>query len=240
MCGRIALYTPPSRFATYLDASLGAAYEAAADPPSWNLPPTLHLPGALNAPNGQGRVLSRFRWGLLPVWAKDLSFSNRTFNARAETVAEKPSFRSAFKSRHLLLPIDGYYEWSTLGPVRKQPHYITRADGQPLVCAGLWEEWRDPTAPEGTSGIIRSCTIITTAANADVGHLHDRIPVVLDPEHFEEWLDVEGTDKERFLAMCAPAPQGTLVHHPVSKAVGAVRNDGPELIEPVADEGALL
>jgi len=237
MCGRLALFSPPASFARYLEATLGTAY-ATEPSPSWNVPPTSGIPGLLLAPNGSGRVLSRFRWGLLPHWAKDASFSSKTFNARAETVATKPSFRAAFAARHLLVPMDGYYEWATLGPTLKQPYFITRADGAPLVAAGLWEEWRDP-AGGADAPVVRSCTIITTAAGADVGHLHDRMPVVVEPDRFDLWLDAGASNTAAVEALLQPAPAGTLQAQTASKAVGSIRNDGPQLL--VADpdlEGA--
>ncbi|MEI6701048.1 MAG: SOS response-associated peptidase [Actinomycetota bacterium] len=234
MCGRLALFTPPTSLARLLDANLGVALQDELFVPRWNLPPTVPLPGLLNAPNGSGRVLSQFRWGLLPSWAKDRSFASRTFNARSETVATKPSFRSAFTTRHLLVPVDGYFEWTTTGPVLKEPHYISRIDGKPALLAGLWEEWRDPEAPEGTSGIVRTCTVLTRPANADVAHLHDRMPVIVEDDSIDRWLTATGDEAAVALQELLNTQLGMLKHHSVSRAVGSIRNDDASLIEAVA------
>lgn len=231
MCGRLVLTTPPASLARLLDASVGLAYADEPFLPRYNAPPTVSVPGLLDAPNGSGRVLSKFRWGLLPHWAKDRSFSSRTFNARVETVAEKPSFRSAFTTKHLVVVVDGYYEWTTLGPVLKQPHLITRTDGQPLLLAGLWEEWRDPNAPD--DGVVRSATIVTRPANTDVGHLHDRMPVVVETEHVDRWLEATGDAAGQVLDELLHVDEGVLTHHAVAAAVGSIRNDDPSLIVPV-------
>ncbi len=224
------LTTPPASVARFVDATLGMAYVDLPFQPSWNVPPTRGIPGLLDAPNGSGRVLSQFRWGLLPHWAKDRSFSSRTINARVETVAEKASYRAAFTTRHLIIPVDGYYEWTTRGPELKQPHLITRTDDQPLLLAGLWEEWRDPAQPD--SGVVRSATILTREANADVAHLHDRMPVVVEPESIDLWLTSLGEDARPALDQLLSASLGVLGHRPVDRAVGSVRNDGPHLIQP--------
>jgi putative SOS response-associated peptidase YedK len=225
------LTTPPASMARFVDATLGMAFADQPFHPSWNVPPTRSIPGLLDAPNGSGRVLSQFRWGLLPHWAKDLSFSSRTINARVETVAEKASYRAAFTTRHLIIPVDGYYEWTTRGPELKQPHLITRTDDQPLLLAGLWEEWHDPNQPD--NGVVRSATILTREANADVLHLHDRMPVVIEPDAIDLWLTSLGEGARPALDRLLSAPLGVLRHRPVDRAIGSVRNDGPHLIQPV-------
>jgi putative SOS response-associated peptidase YedK len=225
------LTTEPASLARLLDASLGLAFAEAAFTPRFNAPPTVAVPGLLDAPNGSGRVLSKFRWGLLPHWAKDRAFSSKTFNARVETVAEKPSFRAAFTTKHLIVPVDGYYEWTTLGPILKQPHLITRVDAQPILLAGLWEEWRDPNAPE--EGVLRSATILTRPANDDVGHLHDRMPVVVETDHVDRWLESTGDAAQPALDELLRTGTGILTHHAVSSAVGSIRHDEPSLLTPV-------
>jgi putative SOS response-associated peptidase YedK len=235
MCGRIALFTPPIRLARLLDAALAAGIEPEGRP-SWNVGPQRRLFGV--ALEEGARVLDRYRWGLLPSWSKDPLIANRLFNARAETVAEKPSFRSAYARRTCAIPVDGFYEWDHRPGKDRQPHYFSRADGAPMVLAGLYEFWRDPAAPEGTEA-LRTCTVITTEPSADMDGLHDRMPVVLELPDVGEWLDVAAHDGSERHGLLRPAPRGTLTHFGVDKAVGSVRNDGPELIEP-SEPGALF
>jgi putative SOS response-associated peptidase YedK len=236
MCGRFALITPPVRLARYFQATLDdtVAPEAA---PSWNVAPTdpvLGIAAHQSQETGQlDRQLHAYRWGLIPSWAKDPSSGNRLFNARSESVATKAAFRSAFKSRRVIIPADGFYEWRALDKGTKQPHYFTRTDGAPLALAGLSEWWRDPRAPEDAPW-IRSCTIITTDAGPDMDGIHDRMPVVLDPATFDLWLDPAHTDTDELTALLHDAPAGTMRHHAVGQQVGNVRNNDASLVEPVA------
>ncbi|CAB4860248.1 unannotated protein [freshwater metagenome] len=225
MCGRIALYTPPATLARFLDAALAAGVNPEGRP-SWNVGPQRTLFAVTEYE--ETRVLDRYRWGLLPSWAKDPAISNKLFNARAETIAEKPSFRSAFAKRPCAIPIDGFYEWDRRDGQGRQPHFFTRRDGAPIVLAGLVEQWRNPADPDGS--IVQTCTVITTTPNGDIDGIHNRMPVILTVPTVELWLD---TDAPRALrqALLAPAPSGTLEHYGVSSAVGNVRNDGPELVE---------
>jgi putative SOS response-associated peptidase YedK len=232
MCGRIALFTPPLRLSRLLDAALAAGIEPEGHP-SWNIGPLRRL-FAVNEDDGQ-RTLDRYRWGLVPSWAKDPSIANRLFNARGETVAEKPSFRTAFAKRPCIIPVDGFYEWDHRDGKQKQPHFFTRVDGEPLLFAGLYERWHDPELPKDAPA-LQTCTVITTEPNADMDELHNRMPVVLDPSDVETWLDVNDAGPEERLGLLRPAPTGTLTHYGVGKAVGSVKNDGPELIEPVEPE----
>jgi putative SOS response-associated peptidase YedK len=227
MCGRVALFTPPGRIARLLEASLAAGLDPEGRP-SWNVGPQRSL-FALTGTDD--RVLDRYKWGLLPPWAKDPAMSNKMFNARGETVAEKPSFRSAFKHRPCVIPVDGFYEWDHRPGRHKQPHFFTRADGSMLLLAGLHESWRDRSAGDEAPE-VRTCTVITTEPNEDLDGLHNRMPVILEADEIERWLDAEAEPPEVRLAMLDPADSGTLVHHGVATAVGNVRNDGPELIEP--------
>ena len=228
MCGRIALFTPPARMARLLEATLADGIDPEGRP-SWNIGPTRHIDGVLD--EGGQRVLDRFRWGLLPSWAKDASFASRTFNARSETVATKPSFRAAYKSRRLLVPIDGFYEWDRREKPKPQPHFFHSPDGSPLVLAGLWETWTDPSDPDAAP--LRSATILTTEAGPDMDGIHDRMPVVLEAPTFDLWLSASSDELDALEGLLRPAPAGTLAHHPVDRAVGSVRNDGPELVEPL-------
>jgi putative SOS response-associated peptidase YedK len=228
MCGRIALYSPPIRFARLLDATLAAGLEEEAHP-SWNVGPQRRLFGV--AERASERVLDRYRWGLLPSWAKDPALSNRLFNARGETVAEKPSFRAAFTKRPCIIPVDGFYEWDHRPGREKQPHFFTRRDEEPVLLAGLYEHWHDPATPEDAPW-VQTCTVITTTPNEDMDEIHDRMPVVLALDDVAEWLDPSESGPAQRTHLMRPAPAGTLRHYGVDPAVGSVRNDGPELIEP--------
>ena len=182
------------------------------------------------------------RWGLVPSWAKDRSGSARLINARAETVAVKPSFRSAFARRRCLIPADGYYEWRPLGGrehgrPRKQPYYIHRADGQGMAFAGIYELWRDAALPDDhPAARLWTAAIITTRATDDVGWVHDRMPMVVSPGHWDEWLDPAAGDADSLLTVIIPAASDGLETRPVSTAVNSVANDGPDLITPLAAE----
>jgi len=240
MCGRIALYTPPARLSRYFDASLDEGVDPEGTP-SWNVGPTRDVLGvteevprarARDADEGAAepeRLLATYRWGLVPSWSKDLASGNRLFNARAETVATRSSFRAAFEARRCLVPVDGFYEWRKARGTR-HPHFFRRADGAPMAIAGLWEVWR-PRHPDGSTGDwLRSCTIITTRAGQDMDGVHDRMPVVLDPSVFEVWLDTRAFDRHELLGLLRATVPGTLAHHRVDDRVGNVRNDDPGLI----------
>ena len=224
MCGRIALFSPPSRLARLLEAALAAGLDPDQEP-SWNVGPRQQL---LAVSEREGvRVLDRYRWGLVPSWAKDPSIANHLFNARGETVAEKPSFRAAFAKRPCAIPIDGFYEWDHRPGNHRQPHYFTRLDTQPIVLAGLYEHW-----PSGDE-VVATCTVITTTPNADVDGIHDRMPVVLELGDVTTWLDVTNHGPDERALLLRPAPRGTLTHRGVGPAVGSIRHDGPSLIEPL-------
>lgn len=229
MCGRVALFTPPVRLAKLLDAALGAGVELEGHP-SWNVGPQRRL-WAVAEPHDK-RTLDRYRWGLVPSWAKDPALGNRLFNARAETVAEKPSFRGAFAKQPCAIPIDGFYEWDHRPGKNRQPHFFTRLDGAPMILAGLYENWRDLHSPDAT--VLSTCTVITTTPSEDLDEIHDRMPVVLELGQVNTWLNVREVSADERLALLRPAPPHTLHHHGVSSSVGSVKNDGPELIEPLA------
>ncbi len=182
------------------------------------------------------------RWGLVPYWAKDPAIGSRMINARAETVAEKPAFRRAFAKRRCLLPADGFYEWQQIadgGGKRKQPYYIYRADGGVLAFAGLYELWRDRSVPEDhDGGWLWTATIITTQAQDEVGRIHDRMPMVIDPSRWQDWLDPGHTDVADLGRLLVPAMSGGLTSHPVSTAVNNVRNNGPQLTDVLTDAPA--
>jgi putative SOS response-associated peptidase YedK len=227
MCGRIALYSDAPRLARLLEAGIDPDLIDDLEP-SWNVGPTSSILGVRESPDGE-RILGAYRWGLVPAGAKDPAAVKGTFNARAETVATKPMFRSAFRRGRALIPVDGFFEWRTIEKV-KRPYYFRRADDEPIVFAGLTEYWR---GPDGSP--LRSATIITTEAGPDMEGIHDRMPVVLEPGAWDRWLDPEVVDRDELEAMLHPALTGTLVHYPVGKEVGNTNNDGPGLLREVAD-----
>ncbi len=183
------------------------------------------------------RELRVVRWGLVPFWAKDTSIGSRLINARAETVATKPAFRRAFARHRCLLPADGFYEWEKSGDPKhptKQPYYIRREDGGVLAFAGLYELWRDKDQPEDDrDGWLWTATIITTRAEDEVGRIHDRMPMVIDPARWADWLDPSATSAEALHGLMTPAASAHLTSYPVSTEVNSVRHNGPELIEPM-------
>ena len=149
------------------------------------------------------------RWGLVPSWAKDPSIGSRLINARMETVTEKPAFRRAFAKRRCLLPADGYYEWYGAERGKKQPFYITRRDGRPLAMAGLYEFWRAPDAdPEDRDAWLVTCTVLTTTAEDDVGRIHDRMPLMVPPDRWAEWLDPANDDTDAAAGPAGPGGPG--------------------------------
>lgn len=225
MCGRFTLYSDPGRYAAQFHAELMPEVRESFQP-SWNVAPQTTILGVRER-HGT-RQLEFFSWGLVPGWAKDISSANRSFNARGETLATRTMFRTAFRRRRLLVPADGFYEWTAkTGPRRRVPHYFTRTDGEPLALAGLWEFWRSPQGEEH-----RSATIITTAPGPDLNGIHDRQPVVLEPDTWDRWLDPFLQDRHELEGMLHAGPEGLLRHCPVNQDVGNVQNDGKYLIEP--------
>lgn len=194
-------------------------------PARYNIAPTQDVPIVRLEKEGGGRELVTVRWGLVPFWAKDLAVGYKMINARAETVSEKPAFRRAFRQRRCLVVADGFYEWKKAEGTR-QPYFITVAGDRLFAFAGLWERW---TSPEGER--IDSCTIIVTEANAMLRPIHDRMPVILDAECFDEWLDT-GRPIETAKALLKPYA-GEMTLFPVSRRVNSVRNDDPGCREPV-------
>ena len=190
--------------------------------PRWNGAPTQDFAVCRLAPGG-ARHISRLRWGLVPSWAKDLKIGARLINARAETVHEKPAFRSAFKARRCLIPADGWFEWQRSGAGRK-PHFLSLADGSPLSFAGLWERWTQGGEP------VESFTILTTRATPALAALHPRQPAIIDPQRFDDWLDPDAP-ADALLQLAQPPHPGPYTIRPVSDKVNNVRNDGPELLE---------
>lgn len=203
----------------------------------FNVAPTRDIP--VIRVREDDRHLDYLRWGLVPRWAKDLRIGSKMINARAETVATKNSFRSAFKRRRCIVVADGFYEWKRLEvdedekapkKPKKQPMFIQRADGDPLAFAGLYERWTDAEDLRE----IHTCTIITTTPNDMMSEIHNRMPVLLAPTHWEQWLDPDNQEAEGLERLLVPAPNALLAAHPVSDSVNSVKNNDPSLIERVA------
>ena len=199
--------------------------------PRTNIAPT-QAAAAVRLGEDGGRHFVWLKWGLIPSWAKEAAIGSRMINARAETVAEKPAFRSAFRRRRCLLVADGFYEWQKQPEGPKQPYRITLQDGGPFGFAGLWESWRDPAG-----GTVESCTIVTTEANAFLAPIHHRMPVIVSPGDFDLWLD-PGAPPQTALALLRPYPDGAMAAYPVSRRVNNVANDDPEVIAPVNPDTA--
>ena len=217
--------------------------------PDYNVAPTKEVYAVLERPPSEDktapadRQLRVLKWGLVPSWAKDPKIGNRMINARMETVAEKPAYRRAFSSRRCLLPADGYFEWypteekTKAGKPKKQPFFIRPKDGGVLAMAGLYEIWRDPTRDEDDPQAFRwTCTVLTTEAEDDVGHIHDRMPLMVTADRWAQWLDPTVKGKDNLLSLLVPAAPGKLEAFPVSLEVNNVRNNGPQLLEPLPIE----
>ncbi len=197
-------------------------------PQRFNIAPTQDVAAVRHSNEADQRELVMLRWGLIPSWAKDTKIGNQTINARAETVAEKPSFRSAFTKRRCLILTDGFYEWQKLAGGKKQPYFIHRRDDEPFAFAGLWESWK------GEGEVVQSCTIITTTPNELMKPLHDRMPVILTADDFPTWLDTEFKDKAALKELLRPCDPNLLEAFPVSVLVNNPRNESPKCLERIA------
>lgn len=219
MCGRYALDADA--------ATLAAQFCLAAVPefaPRYNIAPRQNVPAICLGPE-HDREFAWLRWGLIPSWASDARIGNRLINARSETVAEKPAFRSAFRHRHCLVPASGYYEWRAVAG-GKEPNYIHAADGTVLALAGLWESWQSPSGE-----VVRSVALLTTVANAPMRSLHARMPVVIAPGDYAAWLDPAHPRRD---ALLRPAPDEDLVWYPVSRRVNIPGHDSPDCLTRVS------
>lgn len=228
MCGRFALMTPAEQLAMQFGLPETAVATLPPSVPRYNIAPTQPVVAIRLAEDGQ-RELTFFHWGLIPSWAKDIKIGSRMINARSETVTEKPSFRTAFKRRRCLIPADGFYEWQKQAN-GKQPMFIRPAESEerPFALAGLWEVWRDP---DGSA--LQSCTILTTTPNELMAPIHDRMPVIVEPEDFDLWLNPE-PDPEQGLHLLRPYPAEKMTAYPVSTVVNNPRNETPDCIQPIA------
>ena len=240
MCGRFVSTAGPDRIAAYFDTVLPTEAVAESLGENFNVAPTQDIYAVVDNGTGTARV-DAFHWGLIPSWAKDRKIATRMINARAETLGEKPAFKGLMKKKRCIVPMDGFYEWlpgSPDGPLNakgkplKQPMFIHRGDGEPLAVAGLWTAWKDPDDPDGR--FLHSVTIITTAANATMRPVHDRMPAILVPTLWASWLDPANDHLEELSAMLDGGPPDLLTMEAVSTDVNNVRNNRPELIEPVS------
>ncbi len=227
MCGRFTLRTPATVLTRQLLLDLGV--EAPADlRPRFNIAPTQMIAAVREVSPGD-RTFDWLRWGLVPSWAKDVSIGNRMVNARAETVAEKPAFRDAFRRRRCLVLADGYYEWRKEGS-KKQPYYIRMADESPFAFAGLWERW----SPGGSNdAVLETCTLITTDANEVTRPIHDRMPVILSPTEYVLWLNPEFRDPRALLPLLKPYEAGEMIAVPVTPYVNNPKHDDPACLKAV-------
>jgi putative SOS response-associated peptidase YedK len=225
MCGRYALFSlSPGLIAEVL--GFVPIDEHGLIVPRWNIAPTQKAPVFRVGADGK-RGLDALRWGLVPSWSEDLKFGAKTINARADTVATKPAFRSAFRARRCLVPANGFYEWTKTTP--KQPYYFRRADEAPFLFAGLWESWTD----KATGEVVETYTILTRPAYDAVAPVHDRSPLVLSADRWDAWLDPAERDPKT-LAQLLDAPAPTIAAVRVGMEVNSARNEGPELVEPLA------
>lgn len=219
MCGRFAFYSPSEAAVALFGVSTSVAVE-----PRYNIAPTQYIAAVRNDENQQ-RELVMLRWGLVPFWAKDASIGNRMINARAETVAEKPAYRAAYRHRRCVVLADGFYEWRREDD-SKTPYFISLANGEPFALAGLWENWNDKESGDS----IQTTTLITTAANEFMVPLHHRMPVILESNSAGEWL-AGSNDLLDDVAAITPALQAW----PVDRRVNNARNEGEDLVSAAGD-----
>jgi putative SOS response-associated peptidase YedK len=225
MCGRFALKAPAAELVKYfgLDECVDLMQR-------YNIPPGTEIAAIRQSPAGQ-RVLHRLKWGLVPNWTKDPNIGNRLNNARGETVADKPSFREAFKRRRCLIPADGFYEWSARGKL-KQPWYISLKSGQPMAMAGLWEAWTSLTGD-----ILRTCCVITTGPNDVMQAIHDRMPVLISPQDWGRWLSGPADAVAKLVRPYVLSPDGDAMQAwPVDRRVSKTSEDVAELIRSIRGE----
>jgi putative SOS response-associated peptidase YedK len=235
VCGRFVSASTPERIASYFGAQLDVESLGA----NYNVAPTQDIYAVVTGPDGVTRVQA-LHWGLVPSWAKEIKIGSRMINARSETLADKPAFKGLFAKKRCLIPMDGFYEWkagTADGPLNakgqplKQPMFIHRIDGEPLAVAGLWTAWKDPTDP--AARWLHSATVVTTAANATMRPVHDRMPVVVPVARWAEWLDPANHDVAALAELFEPRDDGLLTMHPVSTDVNNVRNNRPDLLDPI-------
>lgn len=227
MCGRYTLNSANDEISLLFDIP-----ELPLVPSRYNIAPTQEAAVVRVPASGEPRRLDLLKWGLIPYWAKEASIGNRMINARAESVAEKPAYRTSFKNKRCLIPADGFYEWKRMGKM-KQPYLIHRQDGRPFAFAGLWSIWRDP---EQGGRPVETFTILTTEANDLLRPLHDRMPVIVDREDFDLWLDPKVGDPEKLQPLLRPHAVDGFEAFPVSRVVNSPAHDGPDCIAPLVED----
>jgi putative SOS response-associated peptidase YedK len=220
MCGRFVLFTIAQDLARQFGCDEFAEIE-----PRYNIAPTRQIAVVRNKRDHGGRSLEIVKWGLIPYWAKDPKIANKLINAKAETLTEKPSFRDAFKRRRCLVPVNGFYEWEKKGRERR-PYYFHAPDERPFALAGLYETWRNP---EGE--ILETAVIIVTDAIDPVAEIHDRMPLILPPEHYDSWLDAK-TSPDKLQDLLKQA-DFELIRRPVGKQVNKADHEGSDCIAPL-------
>jgi len=222
MCGRFTLFEPDQVLAREFGVS-----DFAQGSPRYNISPSQTVAAVRAASAGAGRELALLRWGLIPSWSKDPAIGNRLINARAETAREKPSFRGAFRRHRCLIPANGFYEWQRLER-GKQPYYVRMRDARVFAFAGLWDRWESPE-----KGLIETCAILTTSANAVLAPIHDRMPVILPPGKYDRWLDPALKDPDSLAPLLVPFPPEEMLTFPVSPRVNAPTVDDERCIAPL-------
>ena len=225
MCGRYTLSSPGDEIALLFDLQEWLPF-----PPRYNLAPTQEAAVVRVTAPGEPRRLDFLKWGFIPYWAKEAAIGNRMINARAESVAEKPAYKFSFKKKRCLIPADGFYEWKPEGK-GKQPYLIRRKDRKPFAFAGLWSTWKDPEREQP----VETFTILTTDANGLIRPLHDRMPVILQKDEFDLWLDPKIEDAARLQPLLDPAPGDDWETVPVSRAVNRPSYNEPDCIEPLVE-----
>jgi putative SOS response-associated peptidase YedK len=223
MCGRFTLYTPESRIrkAFHLEQTAPLGLK-----PRFNIAPSQQVPIIRATETDREMVLAR--WGLIPHWSKEPKTKYSTINARIESVAEKPAYRTSFKSRRCLVPADGYYEWKAMND-KKVPHYIHLRNGDVFAIAGLWDRW------ECEGKILDSCSLIVMPASDVMKPLHERMPALIAPAHYDLWLDARITDKAEIIGYLNSAPSSQLVTYPISPWLNLPKHDDERCIEPAGD-----
>ena len=219
MCGRFDLHLPKELLEEIFGISITRDIR-----PRYNIAPTQEIAVIRTNPD-RIRQLDLLRWGLIPPWAKDPAIGSRMINARSETVHEKPAFRTAFKHRRCVIPANGFYEWQEVGG-KKKPLYVKMKDDNPMIFAGLWDHWK----PE-EGEVIESCSILTTSTNALIKPLHDRMPVILDINDLDLWLDPHITESEQLKSLFKPYTPEKMEMYPVSDIVNSPKNDSAKCIE---------
>jgi putative SOS response-associated peptidase YedK len=221
MCGRFTLHTPAAQIKEAFHLPDIPAQELK---PRYNIAPSQDIPIIRDTDTGREMVMAR--WGLIPSWSKESKSKYSTINARIESVAEKPTYRTPFKRRHCLIPVDGFYEWKQVAG-KKIPHHIHMKDGKIFAFAGLWDHW------EGEDDSIESCTIIVMPSNEVMKPIHERMPAIIAPAHYDLWLDSRVTDKQEIMQYLTSAPSSQLAPYPVSTWVNSPKNDDKRCIQSV-------